>query len=229
MTVPVQLWPPAGLVLETPRLVLRFPSDGDLADLATVAAAGIHEPSFMPFLTPWTLQLPMERARAVLRRHWRQSSGWQPDRWSLNFGVVRDGVVVGTQEIGATDFAVLREIRTGSWLGLAYQGEGIGTEMRAAVLHLAFAGLGARWACSQAFADNAASLGVSRTLGYVDDGVDHVVRQGTVAVDRRQRLSHQAWKATSRIPVRIHGLDACRDWLGVPNPETTATPDTDGK
>ncbi len=38
--------------------------------------------------------------------------------------------------------------------------------MRAAVLHLAFAGLEAEYADSDAFTDNAASLGVSRKLGY---------------------------------------------------------------
>ena len=44
--------------------------------------------------------------------------------------MVRDGVVVGTQGIGGRDFAVLREVHTGSWLGRRYQGQGIGTQMR---------------------------------------------------------------------------------------------------
>jgi hypothetical protein len=55
--------------------------------------------------------------------------------------VLSGGVVVGSQGIGGRDFAVLREVHTGSWLGLRYQGQGIGTQMRAAVLHLAFEGL----------------------------------------------------------------------------------------
>ena len=41
--------------------------------------------------------------------------------------------------------------------------------MRAAVLHLAFDGLGARRAVSDAFEDNPGWLGVSRKLGYRDD------------------------------------------------------------
>lgn len=47
---------------------------------------------------------------------------------------LRDGVVVGTQGIGARDFAIRREVSTGSWLGRAYHRQGLGTEMRAAVL-----------------------------------------------------------------------------------------------
>lgn len=72
---------------------------------------------------------------------------------------------------------MLREVHTGSWLGRRYQGQGIGTQMRAAVLHLALDGLGAQRAVSAAFEDNPASLGVSRKLGYRDDGIEwHVVR-----------------------------------------------------
>jgi hypothetical protein len=38
--------------------------------------------------------------------------------------------------------------------------------MRAAILWLAFAGLGAEYAVSGAYLDNPASLGVSRRLGW---------------------------------------------------------------
>jgi RimJ/RimL family protein N-acetyltransferase len=61
----------------------------------------------------------------------------------LEFAVIRRGAVVGSQGVGGRDFAVLREVHTGSWLGRRYQGQGIGTQMRAAVLHMAFDGLGA--------------------------------------------------------------------------------------
>jgi RimJ/RimL family protein N-acetyltransferase len=59
----------------------------------------------------------------------------------------------------------LGSIGTFSWLGPGYRGRGIGTEMRAAALHLAFAGLAAREATSEAFADNSASNRVSQALG----------------------------------------------------------------
>ena len=35
-----------------------------------------------------------------------------------------DGIVVGTQGMGAQDFATMREMGTGSWLGRQYTGPG---------------------------------------------------------------------------------------------------------
>jgi len=57
-------------------------------------------------------------------------------------------------------------VSTGSWLGMRHQGKGFGTEMRAAILMLAFDHLGAKTARSSAFTDNPRSLAVSRRLGY---------------------------------------------------------------
>jgi RimJ/RimL family protein N-acetyltransferase len=74
--------------------------------------------------------------------------------------------------------------------------------MRAAVLQLAFAGLGAEYAISSAFIDNAASLAVSRKLGYADDGIEHRVRRGQPAT-ARLRLDRRTWEATHRTPVSI--------------------------
>jgi RimJ/RimL family protein N-acetyltransferase len=122
---------------------------------------------------------------------------------------------LSAQGIGGRDFAVLREVHTGSWLGRVYQGQGIGTQMRAAVLQLAFGGLGARWAVSDAFDDNPASLGVSRKLGYRDDGIEwHLVR-GRSALTRRLRLAQADWQATRKVPVQIHGLQPCLPLFGL--------------
>ena len=135
-------WPLFGLRLTTPRLELRLPRLDDLATLADLAAEGVHDPEVQPFLVPWTDTTPAERARSTVQYHWNTWAGWQPRNWSLGLVTVLDGDVVGTQELDAREFATLREVVTGSWLGTAHQGRGLGTEMRAAVLHLAFAGLG---------------------------------------------------------------------------------------
>ena len=153
-------WPLADLWLQTPDLELRWPGLDDLHALADLAAAGVHDPEVQPFMVAWTDAPPEERARGTLQYHWSRWGSWTPSDWMLELAVIRDGTVVGTQGIGAHDFVVLREVHTGSWLGRAYQGQGIGTQMRAAVLQLAFEGLGARWAVSAAFEDNPASLGV---------------------------------------------------------------------
>jgi RimJ/RimL family protein N-acetyltransferase len=88
--------------------------------------------------------------------------------------------------------------------------------MRAAVLALAFDGLGAHWAVSAAFEDNPASLSVSRKLGYRDDGIEwHLVR-GRPLLTRRLRLDHTSWQATRTIPVQVHGLPPCLPLFGLP-------------
>lgn len=209
-------WPLTGLRLRTPRLELRLPTPDDLEALAGLAAAGVHDPDMMPFQMPWTDAPPDQRALGTMQYHWAQWAAWKPAEWSLELVAIRDGTVTGTQGIGARDFAVLREVHTGSWLGRAYHGQGIGTQMRAAVLHLAFEGLGAQQAVSGAFEDNAASLGVSRKLGYRDDGVRlHVVR-GRPAVERRLRLTRDDWLAARSVPVEIEGLAPCLPMFGVP-------------
>jgi len=223
MTCMDNWWPLFQLRLRTPRLELRLPTDADLADLAGLAAGGVHDPDEQPFAVPWTDASPAERARSTIQYHWSQRATWQPDKWSLDLVVVHDGTVVGTQGMSATDFAALREVGTGSWLGQAYHGRGIGTEMRAAVLHLAFAGLGALYATSGAFTDNIASQAVSRKLGYLDDGIERQVRRGQPATTRRLRLDLQTWQTTNAVPVTIGGLESCLPMFGA-----AAAPGDDG-
>jgi RimJ/RimL family protein N-acetyltransferase len=206
-------WPLFSLRLTTPRLELRLPSLEDLDELADRAMEGVHDPDRMPFNVPWTDAPAAELPGNVIRFYLGAIARWRADQWSCTFAVVHEGRVIGCQELSATDFRVTREVHTGSWLGRAHQGAGIGTEMRAAVLHLAFAGLGAETAVSGAFVDNPASLGVSRKLGYRPDGLTvHQVR-GRRAVQQRLRLDREGF--SSPIPVKIHGLEACLQHFGL--------------
>ncbi|WP_433252469.1 GNAT family N-acetyltransferase [Streptosporangium sp. CA-135522] len=205
-------WPLFRLRVTTPRLELRLPSLDDLDELADRGAEGVHDPDFMPFTTPWTDADPAERARGVVRFHFGTWAGWSPEKWSCLFVVVFEGQVIGMQELSGTDFAVTREVASGSWLGRRFQGRGLGTEMRAAVLHLAFDGLGARHACSGAFFDNRASLAVSRKLGYRDDGVQIHSRRGEATELRRLRLSRDDWSTPAGF--EIHDLEPCLPLFG---------------
>jgi RimJ/RimL family protein N-acetyltransferase len=208
-------FPLLGLRLTTPRLVLRLPSPDELAALADLAAAGIHPPDVMPFGVPWTDRPPAEVARGVVQHHWLVLGQWTPQAWSLNLTVFDRGGVVGEQAVGGAELALTREVHTGSWLGRRHQGQGIGTEMRAAVLHLAFAGLGAEEAISSAAEDNPASLGVSRKLGYAPDGVNRRVVRGAARVERRVRLTRAAWERHRTTPVTIDGLAPCLPLFGL--------------
>ena len=208
-------FPLYGLRLRTPRLELRLPSPDELAALADVAADGIHDREVMPFLVPWTDRPPAEVARGVVQYHWLQLGSWTPENWSLNLTVFHDGVIVGTQSVEATDLAVTRQVQTGSWLGRRYQGQGIGTEMRAAVLHLAFQGLGVDEAASSAFGDNPASRAVSAKLGYEEDGIERRAIRGALTIDHRLRLTRERWERHRAIPVTIDGLTACLPMFGL--------------
>ncbi|RBM23142.1 GNAT family N-acetyltransferase [Prauserella sp. PE36] len=213
-------FPLVGLRLTTPRLGLRLPSQEELAELGELAAKGVHDPSVMPFVVPWTDQTPEAVARSVIQYHWLRLGDWLPQSWSLNLVVFRDGVPVGQQTINGHDFGVTREVSTGSWLGKAHQGKGIGTEMRAAVLHLAFAGLGAAEAASGAFEHNLSSLTVSRKLGYRPDGRKRHTIRGKLSVEHRMRLSRTDWELHRRVPVSVEGLEPCLPLLGITAAQT---------
>ncbi|GHJ46827.1 putative succinyl-CoA transferase [Catellatospora sp. TT07R-123] len=211
----IDYWPLYGLRLRTPRLELRLPVGDELAALADAAAAGVHAPDRRPFLTPWTEAAPAERGRAVIQRQWRRIGTWDRQDWALGFAVFRDGQPIGEQELAGREFAVRREVRSASWLGLAHHGQGLGTEMRAAVLQLAFAGLGAADATSASFADNPAPLRVSQRLGYELDGLVRDVLDGQVALTQRLRLTRQRWEQAAQVPVEVDGLAACLPEFGL--------------
>jgi RimJ/RimL family protein N-acetyltransferase len=207
--MPEPHWPLSRLRLRTPHLELRLATPSDLDALASLAADGVHDPSFQPFANSWTDVSPGQRARSVLQWHWTQRGRWQPGDWNLELAVLRDGTVAGSQGLGGRDFAIRREVASGSWLGQHYQGQGIGTEMRAAILQLAFAGLHAGHARTSALTGNAASLAVTRKLGYTPDGFDSCVVRGQRVLLHRYRLDRAAWEAHRTVPVDIEGLDGC--------------------
>ena len=72
---------------------------------------------------------------------------------------------MGYQGLEGDDFARLRTVDSSSFLTGAARGQGLGKQMRAAVLSLAFGALGARFAIASAWTDNYASLAVSGALG----------------------------------------------------------------
>jgi RimJ/RimL family protein N-acetyltransferase len=207
-------WPLFGLRVRTDRLVLKVPTDDDLMRLLPVARAGIHPPDERPFGVAWSTLPSPAFERGFMQHYWGTRSSWSPDAWFLNLVVELDGQAIGAQAVGAEQFAVYRTVHTGSWLGQAFQGQGLGKEMRSAVLALAFDGLGARAAETQAFLDNAASNGVSRSLGYEPNGFGSLAPEGVARPTERFRMTVDGWRSRPRGPVTIDGLDACREMFG---------------
>ncbi len=87
--------------------------------------------------------------------------------------------------------------------------------MRAAVLYLAFAGLGAERAQSEAFEDNEASNRVSMALGYKANGTMWATRRGEPARMIRYELTRESWLQSRRHDIEVSGLDRCLPVLGV--------------
>lgn len=209
-------WPLFGLRVRTPRLELRYPDDEIVHALSEVAAAGIHEPDTMPFSVPWTRQDPAVFGREYVRHFWRSRAETTPQAWSIHLAVFLDGEVVGVQDVfSRSHFAVTRAFETGSWLGRRFQGQGIGTEMRAAALHLAFAGLGAEVAETGCWEDNPASERVTRTLGYADNGWHVGDREGQAVRMKRFVMERRHWETIRRDDIAIDGVEPCLDLLGL--------------
>jgi hypothetical protein len=123
--------------------------------------------------------------------------------------VFSEGRLVGMQEMVAVDFPYLRTVNSASWLGLPHQGRGIGKEMRAAILQLAFVGIGALRAESDAFHDNDRSNGVSCSLGYEPNGTVIARRPSGGAMMDRHLLTREAWEPRRRDDIEIDGLSPC--------------------
>jgi RimJ/RimL family protein N-acetyltransferase len=208
-------WPIFGLRLATPRLILQPVSDDDLGELVDLVLAGVHDPARMPFSVPWTDAPRGELVESLVRHHWRARATSVPDNWSVHFAVRSGGALLGTQEISSVNYAVTRAVETGSWLGLAHQGQGFGTEIRSAVVDFAFDHLKATRAESAAFVDNPASLAVSRKVGYLPNG-DRVVqrRPGEAAVNQQLVVTPATFRRPSWA-VQVAGLEACRGSFGV--------------
>ena len=207
-------WPLFGLRLRAERLVLRLPTDDDVVELLQVAKAGIHPPNEMPFGEAWTSVEGAAFDRSFLQHYWRTRGAFSPEAWFLNFMVELDGRPIGAQSIDAEGFATFRTVHTGSWLGLEYQGRGLGKEMRSAVLGFAFDGLGAEVAETSAFVDNGPSNGVTRALGYEENGLGSLAPQGVARVTQKFRITAEGWRSRPRPALAIDGIDACLDLLG---------------
>lgn len=209
-------WPIFDLVVRTPQLELRAIDDDVALQLTELAAAGVHDPALMPFAVEWTDVDPPQLQRNMLQYYWHCRAALSPAAWSLNLATFVDGELVGTTGLLTQHFPVLRTFETGSWLGRAHQGRGIGTEMRIATLHLGFLGFGGRVATTSAFDDNPASLGVTGKLGYTPNGALGKVRRGLPArsLQFSMDLDHFA-ASVRRDDVELIGVAPCCELLGI--------------
>lgn len=207
-------FPPLGLRVTAGDLELRGLSDDDLVVLADLAARGVHDPERMPFVVPWTDRPADEFRPAFLQHHWECRANFSPQSWNLELGVWHRGELIGVQALMARNYPVTRTGETGSWLGIAHHGRGIGTRMRQALCAFAFEHLDAVEITSGAFSDNPASLAVSRKVGYRENGVRRLERRpGELAVEQMLILTPE--DLVRGEPIEASGVAEFRRLIGL--------------
>jgi RimJ/RimL family protein N-acetyltransferase len=209
------LWPLYDLSVRTGDLELRYPTEAELPAFADIIEAGLHPQGEMPFGMAFT-DPPATERNVSSYQWWMGSRGrWSADSWVLTLGVWERGVAVGFQDVRAEQFPVFRTVHTGSWLGLPFQGRGIGKLMRQAVLGLAFDHLGARIAETSAFLDNHASNGVSIGVGYEKNGLGELAPHGVPRPTQNFRMTVDGWRARPRPTITVLGLEGCLRLFGL--------------
>ena len=213
----VSTYPPLNLRVRTPRVTLAAATDELLERLVPVVRAGVVvEGQPLPFDDPMSLyeQSP-GREWSWMRRIWSGRSRVSAEFWRLYFVVCADDEPVGMQDLVGRDFAAVGTVTTFSWLAPGVRGRGLGKEARAAILHLAFDGFGAREAGTDAFADNHASNRVSEALGYTRNGTDWATRRGEPAELLRWRMTRDQWLTRRRTDIELSGVAGCKPVLGL--------------
>jgi RimJ/RimL family protein N-acetyltransferase len=197
-------------------VILRGATDDLLERLIPLVAEGIVRDDEMPFDDPISHYEPSPmREWRFLRAVWAARARIDADSWRLPLVVEVDGRPVGMQDLIAEDFPTFGGVSTFSWLAPQVRRSGVGREMREAVLHLAFAGFGAREATSEAFLDNDASNAISRRLGYEQNGLTWATRRGQPHQLRRWTLSRTRWEANQRADIMLGGVTECLPVFGL--------------
>jgi len=205
-------WPLHGIGLHTADLDLTVMTE---ADLPTMWALLPDDLELNPHATTYAgLDVPANRRAVLAQGYWRALGMWSPDDWALPFVVRSAGTVVGAQWLEGPDWRSDRTVDSSSWLVAGARGRGLGRQMRAAVLALAFGSLGAEAAISSAVADNAPSLGVSRSLGYHDTHRSVLEHSGQTL--QHVRLDRATWDASGRSRhVVVEGVDPALPLFGL--------------
>lgn len=214
MTTAAKALPLLGLRITAGPVELRGVTDDLLGPMAQLAIDGIHDPDYMPFYTPWSLASAEEMPRSMAQYHWGSRSRFAVDNWSADLAVSYEGELVGSQGISTHDYLVTRTGETGSWLSRRFQGRGIGTAMRQVLCAFVFDYLDAESITSGAYEDNLASLGVSRKVGYTENGTARHSRMGKPATLIRLLLKPENLVRYEH-PLTVEGLPEFRRSIGL--------------
>lgn len=196
------------LLLGLDGAYLQPPTDDDLVLLARRAAepGAVLPAAEMHFVTWIAGRTPQDIAQRLVSRVQANRDLTRRPGWTLDLAVMVEGQPVGLQSMSGFDqWPHHRVVGTASWLLAAFQGGGIGTRARAAVLELAFAHLHAESAKSWVLDENRASIGVTTKLGYRLIDRHHVTEHGSRYAEGVYQLNRDVWLKS---PVRRRYLAA---------------------
>lgn len=207
-----EAWPLHGIRLTTADLELQPATEAALPALFEILPADLEAD---PAATRYAGVGEAANHRAILAQsYWRAMGLWSPHDWVLPFVVLRDGVPIGMQALEGPDYGTERTVDSWSWLAGPARGRGLGKQMRAAILELAFTHLGAKTAVSSAVVTNHGSLGVSRSLGYAETHQSVLSHNGQTL--QHLRLEADDWTASGRgAAVRVEGVGAALPFFGL--------------
>jgi RimJ/RimL family protein N-acetyltransferase len=205
-------WPLHGIRLRTADLDLQVMTEADLPTLSSVLPDDV---GLNPHATRYAgLDGRANRSAIIAQAYWRALGVWSPDDWALPFVVRSGGEVVGAQWLEGPDWRADRTVDSSSWLVAPARGRGLGKQMRAAVLALAFGRLRADAAVSSAVVENRSSLGVSRALGYRDTHRSVLEHSGETL--QHVRLGRATWEASGQArEVVIAGVSPALPLFGI--------------
>jgi RimJ/RimL family protein N-acetyltransferase len=209
------IWPIFGLRVRARHLLLKLPTDSELAALAELAADGVHDPDYAPFSYMWTDRPPGDLQTDFLKFHWNARAQFHPSKWSLQLGVFVDGDPIGVQQINAERFDVLRAATLGNWVGLRYQNQGYTLEMASAAVDLCFHGLQAEVIYASTLLDNSRMLAIAHRLGFEKDGLLRVAPRREALWMQGFRLHRKSWESLDRPRAEVDGLEASLPLFGI--------------
>lgn len=212
----MSIYPPFDVRIVTPKVELVGATDDLLAELVPAVRDGKATADPPPWDDPSSFYEPDadRRVQGWLRGVWRGRGTLTPERWRLHFVVLLDGEAVGMQDLIGDEFDTFGTVESSSWISTDVRERGVGTETRAAILHLAFEGLGAEEAHSEAALDNVGSNRISERLGYERNGTSWATHQGKPVLGQRWRIDREMWERHRRDDITLSGVEACRSMLG---------------
>src|SRR5579863_7202395 len=129
----------------TPRLVMRVPNEKGIKELAEVLTNGIQKEGQPHFMEDNLYGKSLDENIKGLQEFVEKSiQEWNKDDWHIPFAIFSEEKPIGLVTMFSHNFPITQGFGVSYWIGLSYQGKGLGTEAFQGILSFGFNGLNAR-------------------------------------------------------------------------------------